>query len=148
MSAEPRTTAQGFVPLLVGTLEDIARALEPLRDEIPGLQIDPFLNVNPTPPQIDIYPAGPFMTGAGFGVEAAQLFFTIRARVSTADHEAAQVLLLRMLDPTDPASVEAAIARADIAAMPEGVSEYREYVEEQATNGRLLGCEWRVTTFL
>ena len=38
-------------------------------------------------------------------------------------------LLLRMMDPNDPASVEAAIA--DTAAVtPEGVSEFREYLED------------------
>jgi hypothetical protein len=52
-----------------------------------------------------------------------------------------------MLDPSDPASVEAAIADT-ATVVPEGVSEYREYLEDAATNGRLLGCEWRVSTFL
>ena len=47
-------------------------------------------------------------------------------------------LLLRMMDPNDPASVEAAIA--DTAAVtPEGVSGFREYLEDTASNGRLLG---------
>ena len=34
------------------------------------------------------------------------------------------------------------------ALMPEGVSEFREYLEDSASNGRLLGCEWRVSVFL
>ena len=34
------------------------------------------------------------------------------------------------------------------AVTPEGVSEFREYLEDSATNGRLLGCEWRVSVFL
>ena len=52
-----------------------------------------------------------------------------------------------MMDPNDAASVEAAIA--DTAAVtPDGVSEFREYMEDSATNGRLLGCEWRVSVFL
>ena len=94
-----------------------------------------------------MYPGDPFQTGAGFGVGEVQLFFTVRGRVSTADQEAGQKLLLRLLDPNDPASVEAALE--DVAVVvPEGVSGFREYLEETATNGRLLGCEWRVTTFL
>ena len=56
-------------------------------------------------------------------------------------------LLLRLMDPNDPASVEAAIADT-VAVVPEGVSEFREYLEDSSTNGRLLGCEWRVSRFL
>jgi hypothetical protein len=93
-----------------------------------------------------MYPGDPFQTGAGFGAGQSQMFFTIRARVSTADEESGQKLLLRMLDPTDPASVEAAIE--DVATVvPEGVSGFREYIEDTAANGRLLGCEWRVSAF-
>lgn len=120
---------------------------EVLTSEIEGLQVVPFLNVNPTPPSIDLYPGDPFQTGAGFGVGESQVFFTIRARVSTADSASGQQLLLRMLDPQDSASVESAIE--DVATVvPEGVSGFREYLEESATDGRLLGCEWRVTAFL
>ena len=80
----------------------------------------PVPQPNPTPPALDIYPGAPFQTGAGFGVGQSQVWFTIRARVSTADQEAAMQLLLRMMDPNDPAIVEAAIA--DTAAVtPEGV---------------------------
>ena len=132
---------------LAGAMEEIAAALDPLRTEIPELQVYPYLNPFPTPPSLDIYPSAPFQTGAGFGVGNSQVFFAVRARVSTADHEAAMKLLLRMMDPNDPASVEAAIA--DTAAVtPEGVSEFREYLEDTAGNGRLLGCEWRVSLFL
>ena len=103
---------------LAETMEDIADALEPVAAEVDGLQVYPFLNSNPTPPALDIYPGAPFQTGAGFGVGQSQVWFTIRARVSTADQEAAMRLLLRMMDPNDPASVEAAIA--DTAAVTPG----------------------------
>ena len=132
---------------LAETMEAIAEALGPVEAAIDGLQVYPYLNSNPTPPSIDIYPGAPFQTGAGFGVGQSQVWFTIRARVSTADQEAAMKLLLRLMDPNDAASVEAAIA--DTAAVtPEGVSEFREYLEDTASNGRLLGCEWRVSVFL
>ena len=130
---------------LIGAMEEIAAALAPLAAEIDGLQVVPYLNTNPTPPSIDIYPGTPFQAPAGFGVGEVQVFFTIRARVSTADEEAGQRLLLRMLDPTDAYSIEAAIS--DVATALE-VSEYREYLEDVAENGRLLGAEWRVTSFL
>ena len=132
---------------LAETMQEIASALEPISAQIEGLQVYPYLLSNPTPPALDIYPGAPFQTGAGFGVGQSQVWFTIRARVSTADQEAGMELLLRMMDPNDPASVEAAIAET-AAVTPEGVSEFREYVEDTASNGRLLGCEWRVSTFL
>lgn len=125
----------------------IGAALDPIADEIDGLQVVPYMNLNPTPPSLDLYPGDPFQTGAGFGAGESQVFFAVRARVSTADQEAGQKLLLRLLDPGDAASVEAALE--DVATVvPEGVSGFREYLEDTASNGRLLGCEWRVTAFL
>ena len=128
-------------------MEGIAAALAPVKSAVPDLQVYAYLNSNPTPPSLDIYPGAPFQTGAGFGVGSSQVWFTIRARVSTADPEAGMKLLLRMMDPTDTASVEKAIMQT-VAVSPEGVSEFREYIEDSSTNGRLLGCEWRVSTFL
>jgi hypothetical protein len=125
----------------------IADALRPLESEIEGLQVYGFLNANPSPPSLDVYPGDPFQTGAGFGVGQSQVYFTIRARVSTADQEGGQRQLLRMLDPQDTASVEAALADVAVA-VPEGVSGFREYLEEASSDGRLLGCEWRVSAFL
>jgi hypothetical protein len=125
----------------------IADALRPLEAEIEGLQVYGFLNANPSPPSLDVYPGDPFQTGAGFGVGESRVYFTVRGRVSTADQEAGQKLLLRLLDPQDTASVEAALADAAVV-VPEGVSGFREYLEETASNGRLLGCEWRVSAFL
>ena len=125
----------------------IADALEPLATEIDGLQVYGYLNANPTPPSLDVYPGDPFQNGAGFGVGQSRVYFTVRARVSTADQEAGQKLLLRLLDPQDLASVEAALADSAVV-VPEGVSGFREYLEEASTDGRLLGCEWRVSAFL
>jgi hypothetical protein len=132
---------------LIALMQGLADALVPIADEIPGLQVTAYMNPNPTPPSIDLYPGDPFQTGAGYGVGSSELFFTVRARVTTADVQAGQLLLLRMLDPTDAASVEAALE--DVATVvPEGVSGFRIYLEDTATDGRLLGCEWRVATFL
>ena len=128
-------------------MQEIGQALAPLADEIPGLQVVPYLNPNPTPPSLDVYPGDPFQTGAALPVGQNQVFMTVRGRVSTADQQAGQQLLLRMLDPNDPASVEGALATINWAVASEGVSGFREYLQEQAENGRLLGCEWRVTAF-
>ena len=125
----------------------IAAALVPLAGQVPDLQVVGFLNSNPTPPSLDVYPADPFLDGAGFGVDSQTVYFTVRARVSTADEEAGQRLLLRLLDTGDTASVEQALGAAGYAVTPEGVSGFREYLES-IDGGRLLGCEWRVQTYM
>jgi hypothetical protein len=125
-------------------MEAIATALEPISAEIPDLQVYAYWNNNPTPPSLDVYPGDPSQTGAGYGAGQSQVFFTIRGRVATGDSLGQQQLLLRMMDPNDAASVEAAVQDI-VTVVPEGVSGYREYLE---TGTPFLGCEWRVTTFL
>jgi hypothetical protein len=127
---------------------DIAAALEPLTVEIPELQIYPYYNSNPTPPSVDVYPGDPFQEAAGFGVGNSRVWFTVRARVSVADPAAGNQLLLRLLDPNDPASVEAALAVDDTAVIDNtqgAVSGFRRYSDD---NAELLGCEWRVGVFV
>lgn len=136
---------------LLEIVEAMAEALEPLKASIPDLQVYPYLNYNPTPPSIDIYPADLFQTGSGFG-DDADAFFTVRARTTTADHEAGQKALLRMLDRRAPESVEEALTVDQslgghvqaVAVAEDGISGYREYLEDPQANGRLIGCEWRV----
>ena len=73
----------------------------------------------------------------------------MRARVSTADQESGYRLLLRLMDPNDEVSVETPLAEAGyVMGSEEGVSEFREYLEDPGQNGRLLGCEWRVSHYL
>ena len=66
------------------------------------VQVEPRLVVNPSPPCIDIYPGdSPRGTeSAGFNASGVdgELFFTVRARVSTADNTAGQDLLLAIMD--------------------------------------------------
>jgi hypothetical protein len=127
-------------------LADVVAALEPLTEVFEGLQITPYLNGNPTPPSIDVYPSSPFQVGASFA--DWQIFLNVRARVSTADPLAGQARLLRLLDPTDEASVAKLLETIDPPIAVLEVSEYREYLEDPAVAGRLLGAEWRVATFL
>ena len=130
-------------------VEALTTALQPLTATVPDLQLYPYLNINPTPPSIDVYPGDPFQAGLGFGPDRS-LFFTVRARVSTADSEAGQGLLLELLEPD--AGVEAALIDdqtlggvvASLAVTPDGVSGIRQYVTDTPTGGSLLGCEWRV----
>lgn len=138
---------------LVEIAEGLAAALEPLRAEIPDLQIYPYFLLNPTPPAIDIYPGDPFQGGAGFDPRKKMLFWTLRARWTTADPDASQQGLLSLLDP---AGLEAALLTDqtlggtvdDIAVAGESPSGYREYIADTAVNGRLLGAEWRVQVLM
>jgi len=124
----------------------ITTALEPLAQRVPGLQVYGYFNDNPTPPSLDVYPGDPFQNGAAFGVPSTLVYFTVRARVGTGDLEAAQQLLLRLLDVQDEASVEAALQ--DVATVTqEGVSGLRQYAEDSGASERMLGCEWRVAAF-
>jgi len=65
---------------------------------------------NPTPPCLDIYPGDPFHEQTAYGHRNRELFFTIRARVSTADNESGQSVLLALLDADSPTSVLRALA--------------------------------------
>jgi hypothetical protein len=127
------------------TVQAIAAALAPLTGEVDGLQVYPYFNGNPTPPSIDIYPPDPFQEGAGFGPGSKRVWFTVRARVATNDWEAASQLLLRLLDPNDPASVEAALAVDELATVDNtngSVSGFRRYADDG--QDQMIGCEWRV----
>jgi hypothetical protein len=127
----------------------VADALRSIQDPLPELQVYGYWNDNPSPPALDVYPATPFQVGAGFGIGESQVFLTVRARVGTADTEAAQQLLLRMLDPNDEASVEGALATAGAASIGAdgGVNGFRQYADDVGEE-RLLGCEWLVTTWI
>lgn len=126
-------------------LEDVAAALQPLTEEMEGLSIYPHWTDNPTPPAIDIYPANPFQVGAGFGAGNNRVFLTVRARAGMADPASGQTTLLRLLDPDDPASVE--VALKDVVTVAD-VTGFTQYADDAPANERLLGCEWRTTTFL
>lgn len=126
----------------------IADALRPIEAEVPGLQVYPYYNGNPSPPSLDVYPGEPFQEPAGSGVGNKRAWFTVRARVGVADQEAASRLLLRFLDPNDPASVEAALAQDETAVIDNqgSVSGFRRY--DDGADGTLLGCEWRIGLWL
>lgn len=112
------------------------------------LAVNPRLVWNPTPPAIDIYPADPFQDQIAFGRGNNELFFVVRARVDTPDHEAAQDLLLSLMDPVAVTSLAAAVTadrtlggvveRTDI----EGPSDYGAFIDPGG--GALLGTTWKV----
>lgn len=132
---------------LAGQIQDtLVGTADPLID---GLQVYPFLLVNPTPPAIDIYPGDPFQEGIAFGRANNNMFFNVRARVNTPDHEGAQELLLSMMDPRETTSV--ALALTDDKTLGgkvehvsvAGPSDYGVFVDPGGA-GAWLGCTWRV----
>ena len=132
-------------PSLIEILDAIEAALTPIAAQVEDLSVYPFMNRNPTPPSIDIYPADPFQTGEGFSRDERATTFTIRARANVADLESGQRVLLQLLDTTGPASVENALLwdgfpyecrLAD--GYPTG---YRAYDDSP---GELIGVEWRL----
>lgn len=113
-------------------------------------QVVPRLNANPTSPSVDIYPADPFRSTeeAGFGEISGALFFTVRARVSTLDNDAAQDLLLELMDDESSYCVAAALmddqtlnglaSSVDV----DGPSGFVSFVDSGG-EGALLGVTWR-----
>jgi hypothetical protein len=104
---------------------------------------------NPTPPAIDVYPGDPFGEQVSFGWENRELLFTVRARVSTADHDAGQESLLELMDRNGTGSVIGAV-EADRTlggvvddSLVEGPSGFNLYADVVG-GSELLGCEWRL----
>jgi hypothetical protein len=136
------------LPSLEQIVEGIYEALQPVAAELEGLQLYPYYVRNPTPPCIDVYPGDPFQAPAGFSA-GRTIFFTVRARVSQADFESGQKLLLQLLDTESPASVEEALTAdglglgVGVGFPPDGTpTGYRTYDDTQG--GEFLGVEWRL----
>jgi hypothetical protein len=128
---------------------ELAATLEPLESEIADLQVYRFLNPNPSPPAIDLYPADPFQESLTFGRDSRRLRWIVRARVSTADHEAGQLVLLQLMEPAGASSVAAALfANASLDGLVdnltvEGPSGFQVF-DDPAAQGSYLGVTWDV----
>jgi len=128
-------------------IQSMVSALQPVKTQIPEMQIYGYFNTNPTPPSIDIYPADPFQDGAGFGPGAKRVFWNVRARVATGDPEAASKLLLRLLDTEDAASVETALLAAGVTVGNEGsVGGFVRFTDDAV--GDLIATQWKVEMFV
>jgi hypothetical protein len=144
----------------VATVAAIMDALaEQLSDElcgtanpqaIPNLQVDGRMIPNPTPPAIDIYPADPFQVPQGFNSPNPTIYLTVRARVTTADSEGGQDLLLAMMDPDSSESVAQAILSSRTLgstigrlSVMDGPSAFGVF-QDTGGDGNLLGCTWTV----
>lgn len=116
---------------------------------IPHLQVDGRLIPSPTPPAIDIYPADPFQVALAMGKGNNELFFTVRARVSTADNEAGQDLLLSLMDPQASTSVtEAVLSNRTLGGVASRVGSVTGPTAfglfTDPGGGTWLGCTWTV----
>src|SRR5690348_9063100 len=96
---------------MTATLLEVAEAIRDKLDTVLAaspftVQVDPYRNLNPTPPSIDIYPADPFTEQAAASFkDHGEVIFTVRARIGTADNDAGQDFLLRLMDEHDVLSV-------------------------------------------
>ena len=115
------------------------------------VQVEPRMVLNPTPPSIDMYPSDPSMDPelAAMGDLVGGELVTVRARVSTADRDSGQDLLLALMDDQDPLSVLAAIhddtTLGGVAATLDvrGRSGYVLF-PDPGGEGSLVGCLWYV----
>ena len=125
----------------------LASQIQTALSGVDNLTTDPRMSFNPTAPYIDVYPGDPFREPGSFGRNGI-FFLTVRARVSTADHPAAQDTLDALMDDEGSASVGNAImGNRTLGGMVDNVS-----VVEQSGYGTFpgggdesaLGCTWRV----
>lgn len=144
--------------MALATLEEIVDAM---RDKIVAalassefeVQVDPFRNLNPTPPSIDIFPGDPFgdQASASFG-DHGEIVWTVRARIGTADSDAGQKFLLRLMDTVGDLSVvnaledDQTLAGTATSVAVEGPSGHRIY-EDAARTAAFLGVDFRVRVF-
>jgi hypothetical protein len=131
-------TLAAVMELLTETLETAFSGSDP------KIEVTPGMNFNPTPPAIDIYPADPFRTTeeAGYGEVSGALNFIIRARVTTAEFDGAQDLLLRLMDDEDDLCLADALLDAmDVEV--DGPSGFTQYIDSGRA-GAWLGVQWTV----
>ncbi len=141
----------------MSTVAQIMDALaDQLHDEldgvIEGIQIEPRMNINPSPDPvaIDIYPGDPFQEPDAFGHGENDIMLTVRARVNTPDSEGAPDALLALMDPQASTSLEQAVlSDATLGStvgnlrMETPASNFGIFPDASGT-AAFLGCTWTV----
>jgi len=137
--------------LMAAVATQLTQQLTPAIDV---LQVTGQMNMNPTPPAIDLYPAELFQEPDAYKARNRRALFTVRARVATADVDYGQTLLLDMMDTAGVKSVTAALAvdgsfngNCQDSAV-EGPTGFVFYTDPVGQGETLLGCEWRLQTIL
>jgi hypothetical protein len=123
--------------------------------EIDGVQVEPRMVVTPASVCVDIYPGTPFYIQIGMGRAEIEVRYTVRARVSTIEHEGAQGLLLDMLDPRSSASIVQALAanktlngKVDYVVLEEEGASGFQIFEDAGGQGKYMGCQWNMKVAL
>jgi len=132
-------------------MDALAAQLATQLADIERLQVHGRMLANPSPPAIDIYPAEEFQQAFTFGPGDNIMYFTVRARVSVADRDGGQDLLLSLMEPKEDTSMAKAVAydrtlggkvkKASVIAGPTG---YGVFINPAGEPGQLLGCTWTV----
>lgn len=144
----------------VGVTATLAELMDAMADQIRDamqdvtdvdVQVEPRMVLNPTPPTIDMYPADPSSDPdlRAMGEFLGGEIITVRARVSTADHDAGQDLLLALMDDEDPLSIVQAIQEDDTLGGVASTLDCRDrsgYITfiDSASDAALLGATWSV----
>lgn len=148
--ATPEEIGQAIADRIITELgAGTAGTADPL---IENLQVHGMMNLTPTPPSVDVYPdPDAFQEPLTFGRGNQIFYFHVRARVTWADPNGGQSLLLSMMDPNGPRSMLMAITedrtlggKVGKASVVEGPSGYGEFPGSTDGSGRLVGCVWRV----
>jgi len=143
----------------IGVSVTLAQLMDALADEIRDtiedvtdidVQIEGRMILSPSPPTIDVYPTDPSDDPelAAFGETIGGELLTIRARVSAADVNAGQDLLLAFMDDEDPLSVVNAITDPTLNGLAATLafrsrSGYRDF-PDLSGEGAWLGCLWNL----
>lgn len=125
-----------------------------IQDDLPDIQVEPRMVLNPTPLCVDVYPADPAQEQMTFGNDPGEALFTVRARVNTVEHEEAQDLLLELMDPRSNTSVWGALqANPTLTGkvgqvIPGRPSGFLMFQDASGQAGSLLGVQWVVRVIL
>ena len=136
----------GMAEIMEAMADQIRSVIDDVTDV--AVQVEPRMVLNPTPPTVDIYPGDSARDreSAAFGDDGGYLF-TVRARVSTADQDAGQDLLLAFMDDEDPLCLGLALLGDDTLGGHAGkidirdVSGYRLF-EHPSGEGAFLGFQF------
>lgn len=143
-------------------LRDVLTAMaDQIRDALDSttfpVQVEPKYILSPSPLTVDLYPGDLTLdpATAAFGAVAGEpnsgRFITVRARIGTADFDAAYDVLLSLMDEDDPLCLVQAIyddptlggVASDVNLTEEtGLRAY----EHPSGEGAHLGCQWTFQT--
>lgn len=133
---------------LADLMDEIADQIRDTLDDITDIQVqvEGRMVLAPTPPCIDLYPTDPSddQELAAFGEAYGGELLTIRARVSSADANAGQDLLLAFMDDEDPLGIVNAISDPTLNGKASGLhfrsrTGYRDF-PDLSGEGAWLGC--------